>query len=705
MGLNWKGTWNANIVYLTDDVTYYNGSSYVALQGSINVPPIDPNIGVTWDIVAHKGAQGITGSAGIQGPGGFTGAPGGQGEQGLPGATLVISGPPGPQGEQGDRGPTGLTGPPGPTGLQGPRGYPGATGPTGPPGSTGASGTSFVWKGNWAANYPFVPGECVDYNNAAYTCLNPISSVVPPNLDLVNWTIMLSGTFTQVNSDWNASSGVARILNKPTIPAAQVQTDWLAVSGTGVLLNKPVLATVATSGAYSDLSGKPIIPVVPTNVSAFVNDAGYLTTAVAQVQTDWNAVSGIGVLLNKPTTVSTFTNDAGYLTAASTIPATKISGLAPVATSGSYTDLSSKPTIPAAQVNSDWDSVSGVSQILNKPTIISGSGATGYLTKWTGTGAIGSSPIDIGVTTPGVLTSTVPLTIDQTLDGSGGDGLTVNQSLVQTANITGYNAYIGLSGNVTSSSGAYTNDGNYIGVYGGVYYTGSGALTGALLGNKSDVENTGGATVAEMNGFSMWMDNAAGGNVSRYVPYGMYVNNEGTVTDLIAFNAFEAVSQTGVVTNAYGLKVEDVNFATNNFAIRTGMGLVEFGDKVTLNGDVKLTGVTGHGSAGVLAIDTGGNLSVTTPTSGGITVVSKTGDYTAVNGNLVLCNTTTAGFTVTLPTPTLDATVSVKKTSSDTHIIIVSPSSGLVEGAITMNITTQGDCADFAADGTNWFLV
>lgn len=43
--------------------------------------------------------------------------------------------------------------------------------------------------------------------------------------------------------------------------------------------------------------------------------------------------------------------------------------LATVATTGNYNDLSNKPTIPAAQVNSDWDAVSGVAQILNKPTL------------------------------------------------------------------------------------------------------------------------------------------------------------------------------------------------------------------------------------------------------------------------------------------------------------------------------------------------
>ena len=41
--------------------------------------------------------------------------------------------------------------------------------------------------------------------------------------------------------------------------------------------------------------------------------------------------------------------------------------LATVATSGSYDDLTDKPTIPAAQVNADWNADSGVAEILNKP--------------------------------------------------------------------------------------------------------------------------------------------------------------------------------------------------------------------------------------------------------------------------------------------------------------------------------------------------
>lgn len=60
--------------------------------------------------------------------------------------------------------------------------------------------------------------------------------------------------------------------------------------------------------------------------------------------------------------------------AAAGATAVQPSDLATVATSGSYNDLLNKPTIPAAQVNSDWNANSGVAQILNKPTIPNVSG-------------------------------------------------------------------------------------------------------------------------------------------------------------------------------------------------------------------------------------------------------------------------------------------------------------------------------------------
>jgi hypothetical protein len=46
-----------------------------------------------------------------------------------------------------------------------------------------------------------------------------------------------------------------------------------------------------------------------------------------------------------------------------------ISSISAVGFSNDYNDLDNKPTIPDAQVNSDWNATSGVAEILNKPTI------------------------------------------------------------------------------------------------------------------------------------------------------------------------------------------------------------------------------------------------------------------------------------------------------------------------------------------------
>ena len=177
--------------------------------------------------------------------------------------------------------------------------------------------------------------------------------------------------------------------NKPTIPSAVTVDASLSGTSTNPVQNKAIntalaakantsdLATVATSGAYADLSGTPTIPTVPTKVSAFTNDAGYLTShqslAAYAKTADLATVATSGAyadltgkptlttvatsgsytdLTNKPTIptkVSQLTNDSGFLTTHQDLSAyAKTANLSAVATSGSYNDLSNKPTIPAA---------------------------------------------------------------------------------------------------------------------------------------------------------------------------------------------------------------------------------------------------------------------------------------------------------------------------------------------------------------------
>jgi hypothetical protein len=69
----------------------------------------------------------------------------------------------------------------------------------------------------------------------------------------------------------NGSIPYSVLSGAPTIPAAQVQSNWTASSGMGVILNKPTLF----SGSYTDLTSKPTIP---TLVSQLANDSGFLTS-------------------------------------------------------------------------------------------------------------------------------------------------------------------------------------------------------------------------------------------------------------------------------------------------------------------------------------------------------------------------------------------------------------------------------------------
>lgn len=89
-------------------------------------------------------------------------------------------------------------------------------------------------------------------------------------------TFRLSGGDITVNSPVSAVPYALEVANAS---AAQVNADWDATSGVAEILNKPNLATVATSGDYDDLSNKPDLTVYATN--AHLNDTlGHYYTKV-----------------------------------------------------------------------------------------------------------------------------------------------------------------------------------------------------------------------------------------------------------------------------------------------------------------------------------------------------------------------------------------------------------------------------------------
>ena len=161
--------------------------------------------------------------------------------------------------------------------------------------------------------------------------------------DSVNWeNVVGKPTFATVATTGSYND----LTDKPTIPAAYTHPATHPASMiTG-------LSTVATSGSYADLTNKPTIPTVTndlTNALKSNYDKAYThsqsthapANAEANVQADWNVTDtgSDAYIKNKPTIPAAYTHPTSH-------PASMITGLAKVATSGSYNDLSNKPTIP-----------------------------------------------------------------------------------------------------------------------------------------------------------------------------------------------------------------------------------------------------------------------------------------------------------------------------------------------------------------------
>lgn len=247
-----------------------------------------------------------------------------------------------------------------------------------------------------------------------------------------------------------AGSGDLPTTGGGIIPVAMGGTG--ATTTAGARTNLGVSATadfanVAFSGVYDDLTGKPVIP---SRTSDLANNSGYITSSalsgyvksVNGVAPDSSgnvtiSVSGGGSSGGSNYTLPTASsstlggvkigsgltiNTSGVVSAdvtASTLTAyAKITDLSAVAKSGSYNDLSNKPTIPAAYTlpNATSSTLGGVKVGSN----ISVSNGTISVTKSNVTSALGYTPATTNNASFTGTTMVQMLTVSSALNIPGG---------------------------------------------------------------------------------------------------------------------------------------------------------------------------------------------------------------------------------------------------------------------------------------------
>lgn len=206
--------------------------------------------------------------------------------------------------------------------------------------------------------------------------------------------------------DFQINGDTSNIYNYAVFPPVSQPGVFMhdnALSNTGSTQGTMVLASLASRIVYT-----PATQSLDINVSDLLktSDIGSSVQGFMTVGSTAQYFRGDKSLATMPTALSQFSNDSAFITSSAlstyALTSSVTSGLAgkfnsPSGTTSQYLRgdglPATFPSIPASQVNSDWNASSGVAQILNKPTIptgtvtsvVAGTGLSGGTITTTGT--------------------------------------------------------------------------------------------------------------------------------------------------------------------------------------------------------------------------------------------------------------------------------------------------------------------------------
>lgn len=263
--------------------------------------------------------------------------------------------------------------------------------------NSGLSSTDKTKYDGYATSKANVADLSAVATSGSYTDLSDKPTIPVAGTDYLTPSAISSGYVakdgSKVLSDVNFSTTYKSKLDGIAAGAeVNVQSDWTQTVSTAddYIKNKPTLATVATSGAYGDLSGKPTIPVSGTDfLSPTAISNGYVAKetgkgltsndftstyktkldgiaagAEVNVQSNWTQTDTTAddFIKNKPTiptNTNQLTNGAGFITSSGSITGSSGSCTGNAATATTATNYASSGGIATALSGKQATLVSG----------------------------------------------------------------------------------------------------------------------------------------------------------------------------------------------------------------------------------------------------------------------------------------------------------------------------------------------------------
>lgn len=480
-----------------------------------------------------------------------------------------------------------------------------------------------------------------------------------------------------------------------TLPTATATRLGGVKIGANITITNGVIS-VATpfSGSYNDLSNKPTIPTVPTNVSAFTNDSGYITSSALSSYVTQSYLNGQGYITSSAlssyvTSTSLSSTLTGYVTSSGLI-----SSLTPYVTTTQLTsDLSSYATQSYVNsqgfitstdqlVNGSYTVALSNKGVLTVPQIYltgifadsqNSAGTSGQVLTTTGTGVVWATPSETSLGNLAIDTNTIYPASGGVVVLSNADSGSTSQISIPSPSDTGVPVVIQTNDNsgVQISIGSPTVSFHFTNpalvfpdaTAQTTAWTGVGTGSGLVVGQTSPTINSPTITDAvfentfsigtqefftHTNGFSVNenfdITNPTGSSQANFTGYHF---TSGAGKTGVAFT----LARTGYFTDGFGITGDQYN---NNFVIGSETANTDFVFKTGIGMPFDVSGGTT-----IFTITREGNLTFADHT---VQTTAWTGSvaYSSVIGTPTLATVATTGsYTDLTNKPNAGATLSI----------------------------------------------